>query len=290
MDKFSELLLSLRRYVTDIEIGDIIEILIIAYLLYHIMLWIKKTRAWTLLKGLIVLGIFGAIAVIFRMHTILWLGKNILGYAVTALLIVMQPELRKALEELGKKGILTAVLPFDPKQRDAGTISEKTINEIVRACVEMSKVRTGALIVIEREQSLEDYERTGIEVDAILSSQLLINIFEHNTPLHDGAVTVRGNRITSATCYLPLTEQENLSKEMGTRHRAGVGISEVVDCVTVIVSEQTGTISVAVDGQIERNFDREKLRNRLVELIDLGGGEEKKQRIKLMKGKDKAKA
>ncbi len=290
MDKFSELLLSLRRYVSDIKIGDIIEIIIIAYLLYHILLWIKKTRAWTLLKGLIVLGGFGAIAVLFRMHTILWMGKNILGYAVTALLIVMQPELRKALEELGKKGLLSSVLPFETKQRDAGAFAEKTINEIVRACVEMSKVRTGALIVMERTQSLEDYERTGIEVDAIVSSQLLINIFEHNTPLHDGAVIVRGNRITSATCYLPLTDQENMSKEMGTRHRAGVGISEKVDCVTVIVSEQTGTISVAVDGQIERNLDREHLRNKLVELIDLGGGEEKKQRIKLMKGKDKTKA
>ena len=290
MDKFSELLLSLRRYVSDIKIGDIIEIVIIAYLLYHILLWIKKTRAWTLLKGLIVLGGFGAIAVLFRMHTILWMGKNILGYAVTALLVVMQPELRKALEELGKKGLLTSVLPFETRQRDAGAFAEKTINEIVRACVEMSKVRTGALIVMGRTQSLEDYERTGIEVDAIVSSQLLINIFEHNTPLHDGAVIVRGNRITSATCYLPLTDQENMSKEMGTRHRAGVGISEKVDCVTVIVSEQTGTISVAVDGQIERNLDKEHLRNKLVELIDLGGGEEKKQRIKLMKGKDKTKA
>ena len=159
--------------------------------------------------------------------------------------------------------------------------------------MEMSKVKTGALIVIEREQSLADYERTGIDVDAIISSQLLINIFEHNTPLHDGAVIVRGNRVTSATCYLPLSDRANISKELGTRHRAGVGISEAADSITVIVSEQTGKISVAVDGELERNFDGEKLKNRLLELVDVGEKEQKKQKKKRQKtimGKDKAQA
>lgn len=289
MEEVRELLFSLRRYVVNIEIGDILEILIIAYLVYHIMLWIKTTRAWALLKGLIVLAVFGVLAFLLKMNTILWLAENVLGYAVTALLIVLQPELRKALEELGKKNLMAAMLPFDSSNRDEDSISEKTIEEITRACVEMSKVKTGALIVIEQEESLAEYERTGIDVDALLSSQLLINIFEHNTPLHDGAVIVRGNRVVSATCYLPLTDQINLSKAMGTRHRAGVGISEVTDSITVIVSEQTGTISVAVDGKLQRNFDSERLKARLVELTDIGG-EEKKQKIRIRKGKDKAKA
>lgn len=289
MEEVRELLLSLRRYVINIEIGDILEILIIAFLVYHIMLWIKTTRAWALLKGLIVLGIFFAAAFVFNMSTILWLVKNVLGYAVTAILIVMQPELRKALEELGKRNLMAAVLPFESGSRTADAITEKTIDEICRACVAMSKVKTGALIVIEQEETLLEYERTGIDVDAVLSSQLLINIFEHNTPLHDGAVIVRGNRVVSATCYLPLSAQENLSKEMGTRHRAGVGISEATDSITVIVSEQTGNISVAVDGKLQRNFDGERLKMRLMELINIGG-EEKKQRIRIRKRKDKAKA
>ena len=287
MEQAREILSGLRRAVIGIEFGDILEILIITYLVYHIVLWMKTTRAWVLLKGLVVLGVFWAIAFVFKMHTILWLGENILGFAVTAILIVLQPELRKALEELGKTS-LVSVLPFDTVNRETGTITERTISEITKACVEMSKVKTGALIVIEREQSLVDYERTGIDVDAILSSQLLINIFEHNTPLHDGAVIVRGNRVTSATCYLPLTDRSNISKELGTRHRAGVGISEVADSITVIVSEQTGKISVAVDGELERNFDGEKLKNRLQELVKIGENDTKKQKKKIRKGKGKA--
>lgn len=289
-ERAREILSSLRRSVQTIEFGDVLEILIIAFLVYHIVLWIKTTRAWVLLKGLVVICFFGVLAYAFKMHTILWLGENILGYAITAILIILQPELRKALEELGKTS-LVSVLPFDSGKRDSGTITERTISEIAKACMEMSKVKTGALIVIEREQSLVEYERTGIDVDAILSSQLLINIFEHNTPLHDGAVIVRGNRVTSATCYLPLSDQSTISKELGTRHRAGVGISEAADSITVIVSEQTGRISVAVDGELERNFDGEKLKNRLLELVNVGEKkEQKKQKIKIGKGKGKAKA
>lgn len=287
METAKEIFLSLRRYVSNMEFGDILEILIIAYLVYHIMLWIKTTRAWALLKGLIVIAVFGAIASVFKMQTILWLAENVLGYAVMALLIVLQPELRKALEELGKKNLMAAVLPFDSTTKEAG-ISVKTIDEITRACVEMSKVKTGALIVIEQEESLGEFTRTGIDIDAIVSSQLLINIFEHNTPLHDGAVVVRGDRVVSATCILPVTDQTTLNKSMGTRHRAAVGISEVTDSVTVVVSEQTGTISVAADGKIQRNYDGEKLKARLMELVDTGG-EEKKQKIKIKKGKDKTK-
>ena len=284
MAQAKEILSGLRRAIEGIEIGDVLEILIITYLVYHIVLWIKTTRAWVLLKGLIVVVFFWLIAYIFKMHTILWLGKNILGYAVMAMVIVLQPELRKALEELGKRS-LVSVLPFDSGKREAGELTIKTVNEITVACVEMSKVKTGALIVIEREQSLTDYESTGIDIDAIVSSQLLINIFEHNTPLHDGAVIIRGNRVTAATCYLPLTDKSNIGKDLGTRHRAGVGISEATDSITVIVSEETGRISLAVDGNLYRNVDGEKLKEKLMDLLKLNivEKEPKNKRLKTKK-------
>ena len=269
MDTVKEIIANLRRYVPSIEIGDVLEILIIAFLLYHIMLWIQKTRAWTLLKGLLVILFFWVVASYFKMSTILWLGQNVFGFAVTAVVVVLQPELRKALEELGNKNLIANALPFDNGRNRDNSFTEKTVNEITRACVEMSKVKTGAQIVIEQKESLAEYERTGIDVDGIVTSQLMINIFEHNTPLHDGAVIVRGNRITSATCYLPQTDNGDISKEVGTRHRAGVGISEVTDSVTVIVSEQTGKISITVGGQLERGFDGDSLKRRLMELTNL---------------------
>lgn len=259
-DTIAENLKNFSIYGTIMDLGDILEILIIALLVYYVLVWMKATRAWTLLKGLIVIAAFLLLATIFKMTTILWIAQNVLGFAVTALVVILQPELRKALEELGKKNIIGSVLPFDSNRKEEDTYSDRTINEIAKACVEMGKVRTGALIVIEKQVSLRDYERTGIDVDGLVTNQLLINIFEHNTPLHDGAVIVRGNRITSATCYLPLSDNLALSKELGTRHRAAVGISEVTDSVTVIVSEETGKISVAYEGSLERNLDGEALK------------------------------
>ncbi len=185
METISEIIANLRRYVPSIELGDVLEILIIAFLLYHIMLWIQKTRAWTLLKGLLVILLFWVVAFYFKMNTILWLGENVFGFAVTAIIVVLQPELRKALEELGNKNLIANALPFDNGRNTDNSFTEKTVSEITRACVEMSKVKTGALIVIEQKESLAEYERTGIDVDGLVTSQLLINIFEHNTPLHD---------------------------------------------------------------------------------------------------------
>ncbi len=267
INKIVEYLKNFSVYGTIMDLGDVLEILIIALLVYYVLVWIKATRAWTLLKGLIVIGGFLLLASIFDMTTILWMAQNALGFAVTALVVILQPELRKALEELGKKNILTSVLPFDSGKKVEEAFSEKTISEIVKACVEMGKARTGALIVIEKQVSLRDYERTGIDVDGLVTNQLLINIFEHNTPLHDGAVIVRGNRITSATCYLPLSDNLALSKELGTRHRAGVGISEVTDSLTVIVSEETGKISVAYEGELRRNLDAESLRDYMRKIL-----------------------
>lgn len=287
MKTVNEIIANLRRYVPSIEVGDILEILIIAFLIYNIILWIQKTRAWTLLKGLLVILIFWVVASYFKMNTILWLGENVFGFAITAVIVVLQPELRKAMEELGNKNLIANALPFDNGRNVDNTFTEKTVNEITRACVEMGKVKTGALIVIEQKESLAEYERTGIDVDGIVTSQLLINIFEHNTPLHDGAVIIRGNRVTSATCYLPQSDNGDISKEVGTRHRAGVGISEVTDSVTVIVSEQTGKISITMGGQLERGFDGERLKARLMELTNLAADAGKGKSKRKRKGKGK---
>ena len=286
-DKLAEYAKNFSSYRTTMDFGDVAEILIIAVLLYYTLVWMKTTRAWILLKGLIVILAFLLLAYFFRMTTILWMAQNVLGFAVTALIVVLQPELRKALEELGKKNIISSVLPFDNSHRVNEEFSEKTINEITKACVEMGKVRTGALIVIEQKVSLRDYERTGIDVDGIVTSQLLIKIFEHKTPLHDGAVIIQGNRVVSATCYLPLSDNLGLSKELGTRHRAGVGISEITDSLTIIVSEETGKISVAYEGELERNLDADSLRDRMHKILNNPVEEHKNLRIWKGRSRDK---
>lgn len=275
-----------KLYIPSMRWSDVAEILIIAFLMYYILLWVKNTRAWALLKGVLVIAVFVLVAVIFNMNTILWIVSNLFSIAAIAIVVVLQPELRKAIEELGRKNFFSSIITFDASKSDNDSFSDRTINEIVKASVEMGKVKTGALIVIQNEQPLNEYERTGIDVDGIVSSQLLINIFEHNTPLHDGAVIVKNNRITAATCYLPLSDNMELSKELGTRHRAGVGISEVTDSMTVIVSEETGKISVAYDGKLERGLDAEHLRGTL-KSIQNKPVEEKKR--KLWKGKGRLK-
>lgn len=242
---------------------DIVEIIIIAFFIYEIMLWIKNTQAWMLFKGLVVILAFAFIAAVFNMSTILWLAEKAINVGIIAVIIVFQPELRKALEQLGRKNLLTSIFNFDNSKNAEGRFSDKTITEITKAVFEMAKVKTGALIVVEQEILLKDYERTGIPLDSIVSSQLLINIFEHNTPLHDGAVIIRGDRIVAATCYLPLSDNMFLSKELGTRHRAAVGISEATDSLTVVVSEETGSVSIAIGGELYRNIDAEYLKGKL---------------------------
>ena len=287
MSQLNEFIATYIARMPSIRWVDIVEILLIAFLMYHSLVWVKNTRAWSLLKGIIVIAVFILIAAYFQMNTILWIVQNAFGVAVTAVVVILQPELRKALEELGQKNIISSIIPFETyRTSEEGRFSDKTINEITKACVEMGKVKTGALIVIEQNQSLGEYERTGIDVDGIVTSQLLINIFEKNTPLHDGAVIIRGNRITSATCYLPLSDNMALSKDLGTRHRAGVGISEATDSMTVIVSEETGKISVAYKGELERGLDGDRLKERL-KSIQNKPEEEPKKRI-LWKGRSKS--
>lgn len=257
-----------------LNIVDIIEIVIIAFVFYHIMVWIKNTRAWALFRGIIVILVFLLIAAVLQMNTIIWLAARIFDVAAIALVIIFQPELRSVLERLGRKNILSALFNFDFSRSSETRFSEKTINDLTKACFEMGKNRTGALIVIERDVKLSEYVRTGIMLDSMFSSQLLINIFEHNTPLHDGAVVMRGDRIVSATCYLPLSDNMELSKELGTRHRAAVGISEVSDSLTIAVSEETGSVSVAMNGRLYRNLDADSLRERLRLAASLSNAEE----------------
>lgn len=263
---------------------DIFEILILAFIIYNIIRWIKYTRAWTLFKGLLVLLAFCMFAAFMQFDVILWIIKNTIGVSIIALVILFQPEMRRALEELGKKNLFPQF--FNNNNSDENKrFSDKTINELVTASFELAKNKTGALIVIENNSSLIDYEHSGIPIDAIVSSQLLINIFEHNTPLHDGAVIMKGDRIVSATCYLPLSSNMSLSKALGTRHRAAVGVSEVTDSITIVVSEETGRVSIAHDSKLLRNVDVNKLKSTLIEFQKIDSiAQETKLRWQKVKG------
>ena len=259
----------IEEYISNIyiprtlRVSNIFEIIILAIILYEFMAWVKTTRAFALLKGIIVILVFLIIAYIFDFTTILWIAGKVINIAIIAVVVIFQPELRKALEQLGQKKYFKSLLPFTEKKDKGERFSDKTVNELVRACFELAKNKTGALIVIEQDILLTDYEKTGIPVDGIVTSQLLINIFEHNTPLHDGAVIVRGDRIVSATCYLPLSDNMQISKELGTRHSAAVGISEVTDTMTLVVSEETGNVSIAIAGELIRAVDQDYLKKKL---------------------------
>ena len=249
-------------YFPNVHLTDIIEIIIVAVIVYEIMLWIKNTKAWMLLKGMIVLGFFILAAAIFQMHTILFLARESINVLAVAAVVAFQPELRRALEKLGEKNLLSNINLFD-RSRENQRFSDETREGLVKACFDMGSVCTGALIVVEQAIRLTEYEMTGIELDCKVSSQVLLNIFEHNTPLHDGAVIIRGNRITSATCYLPLSDNMSISKDLGTRHRAALGMSEVSDALIIVVSEETGQVSVAMGGQLARGVTPEYLATRL---------------------------
>ena len=260
----------IRNYISDlylpkIQVIDIVEILIVAFLIYFCMLWIQRTRAYSLLKGFLVVMVFIVIASILQMSAILWIASALAPTAITILAIIFQPELRKGLESLGTKSILSSILTFNNEMK-AERFSDRSLSEIVRAVNEMSEVRTGALIVIEQNIILTEFINTGIALDSEISSQLLVNIFEHNTPLHDGAVIIRGNRIQAATCYLPLSDNAQLNKKYGTRHRAGLGISEVSDSFTIIVSEETGRVSYAYKGSLTTGITASSLREELYQI------------------------
>lgn len=248
----------------DFTISNALEILILAFIIYEVLLLVKNSHAVTLLKGILVIVLFIVISALLRLDNILYILQKISTAAVIALVVIFQPELRKGLETLGKQSIVAKFVNIESKENEI--MSEKSCKEIAKAVFEMAKVKTGALIVVENAEALTDYLNTGIAVDGIVSSALLINIFEKNTPLHDGAVIIRGNKVAAATCYLPLSENESISKDLGTRHRAAIGMSEATDTTVIVVSEETGHISVAKDGELTRVTSYEQMISILMNL------------------------
>ena len=240
---------------------SIIDILIVAVVLYKLMLLIKGTRAVQLIKGIMILVVATTITSWLNLKTINWLLHQVMTMLIVALPIVFQPELRRALERLGRgKFFITSLISL--KEEDKSRI----INEIIRAVQVLSKNNLGALIIIERSTGLEEYINTGVKIEGVVSSELLINIFIPKTPLHDGACIIRGDRIAAAACFLPLSDSE-VMQELGSRHRAGVGITEYSDALSIVVSEETGAISLACEGELYKSLDEVGLRSHLKEKL-----------------------
>lgn len=247
-------------YIPSINIKDIFEIFIIVFLIYYVIKSFKNTRAVLFLKGIFVLLIIYVFALILEFKAIIILFNSLLLFLAIALIVILQPEMRKFLETIGTKRITTNLSIFSlftKNKEEKKFYSDKSISELVKASYSMGKVKTGALIVIERNIPLTEYIKTGIVLNADISSQLLINIFEKNTPLHDGAVIQVNDKLVSGTCYLPLSDNKNISKHMGTRHRAAIGVTENSDCIVIVVSEETGSVSIAYNGNIEYDLTKE---------------------------------
>ena len=260
MDFLNNVFFNLQNLV-NITAKDVLDIMIVAYAIYRLLMIIKETRAEQLIKGIFAIFVMAKLSEWFKLHTINWILENALTLGVLALLIVFQPELRRVLEYIGRSNLLKKSL-IDIKKEE----SKKIVNEIVDATLSLSRQKIGALIVFENQTGLSEILETGTKIDALISSELLINIFIPNTPLHDGAVIIKGEKIKAASCFLPLTDDKSLSKELGTRHRAAIGITEKSDCLSLIVSEETGKISVARNGKIKRYMDEQSLKEVLTAL------------------------
>lgn len=229
---------------------DVLDIVIVAYLVYKILGFIQETRAQQLVRGLVVLGIVFFLSDFLKLYLLNWLLRNFVTMGLFALIVLFQPELRRGLEQLGRRNIVSGQFRSLDKEN-----AIEVVKEIVAAVDDFSATRTGALIVFERETMLNDIIETGTIVDARISVRLLGNLFYEGSPLHDGAVIIRGDRIHAASCVLPLTEKKNIGRNLGTRHRAGLGVSEVSDALVIVVSEETGVISVAENGNFRRFMD-----------------------------------
>lgn len=250
------------KTVLKLNLSSVIDIIIVAFIMYKLMLLIKGTRAVQLLKGLAVLLIATSLSNIFNLYTMNWLLRQAMTALVVALPVVFQPELRRALEKLGRGKFLAQGALF-PGEIDQARV----IAEITRSATVLSKNKMGALIVLERETGLEEHIGTGVKIDGIASAEFMVNIFLPKTPLHDGAIIIRGDRVAAAACFLPLSDNPHLTTELGTRHRAGIGITEQSDAVAVIISEETGTISLAVEGVLNRYLDETTLQDKLTSLL-----------------------
>ena len=239
---------------------EILDIVIVACVLYIVLRWIRRTHAWVLLKGIAIIAAAAVLAEVFSLYALMWLIDYATAMGLVVIVILFQPELRKALEQIGRGRYLSS---FKNEAEQVTHTSIYAVNEIIKAVQDMAKVKTGALIVIEQEIDLREYEREGVPLDAQVSTQLLLNIFERNTPLHDGAVIVRESRVAAASCILPLYEV-HLARDLGTRHRAAIGMSEVSDARVVVVSEETGMISIAFSGEITRGVNENQMRDMLL--------------------------
>lgn len=268
--------------IPHLGINDIVDIIGVAYLIYKVIAWIKDTRAWALFKGVIVIIAIAILANVFQLHTIWWILSNAVPVGAIAVLVLFQPEFRRALEQIGRGQFLASLSGFEGDKAQT-ILTTETIDAIAKATMQMAKVKTGALIVVEREIKLGDMERTGIPIDAVVTSQLLVNIFENNTPLHDGAVLIRNNRVSAATCFLPLSDNMEISKALGTRHRAAIGLSEISDAIIIVVSEETGTVSWVENGKITRGVDVETIKRKL-SMTDIRRNE---NRFRFWKGRNK---
>ena len=247
------------------RIRDLIDILIIAYISYRILMLIKETRAEQVLKGLVILLVSTQLSEWLGLTTVNWLLRNAMTVGVIALLIVFQPELRRALEHIGRAGFIN--VPIFTATSDE---YEETVSEIVKAVQSLSKDKIGALIIVEGKTGLSEIVETGVKIDGKVSFELLTNIFVPNTPLHDGAVVIKGDRVVAAGCFLPLTDRQNISKQLGTRHRAAIGVSEISDELAIVVSEETGVISIAQEGNLTRYLDSKMLKDVLNKVYAVG--------------------
>lgn len=258
---------TIMKYFPKLGLSDITEIIILTIAVYYIIKSLRNTRAWVLMKGVAFILAFYFVAEISDLKMTVLLFQNIILFIAIAVIVVIQPELRRLIETLGTKRIDFKKLILGYFKRSSqvieSSLSDKSIQQIASACESMSKVCTGALIVIEGKIPLTEYIDSGIQLNADITSQLLLNIFEKNTPLHDGAIIIRKDKIIAATCYLPLSDNKKINKELGTRHRAGIGITEATDSIAITVSEETGSMSIAYNGNIKHNITTEKLLSEL---------------------------
>ncbi|SDS52443.1 diadenylate cyclase [Paenibacillaceae bacterium GAS479] len=262
-------------------IRNIIDIGIVSYIIYKLILLVRGTRAVQLIKGILLLVLTWAISTWFDLYTLKWLMNQMFTFGVVTILVIFQPELRRALEQLGRGKLFARTSSVDRDQ-----LNER-ISELIKAVQFMSKRKIGALIVFERSTGLSELIESGIKMESTISSELLINIFTPNTPLHDGAIIIRGPQIMAAACYLPLSENPFISKELGTRHRAAIGVSEVTDAVSVVVSEETGQVTLAVGGMIVRDIKEESLISKLFEELTQQNGQAVKPKTKFLFRKKK---
>lgn len=269
-----------QGFISFIEINDIIDILIVAYFFYKIYNFAKDSRAGQVLNGVLILLIFTKLSEVLKLHSLSWIFYNILTVGPLAVLIIFQPELRTGLEHIGS----SKLNPLGKVNILDEDILRKNINEISDAIYYLAKDKIGALIVMERKTKLGEIISTGTILNSEISSQLLINIFIPNTPLHDGAVVIKDNLIKGASCFLPLSERKDISKTLGTRHRAGIGISESSDCISIMVSEETGTVSIAINGNLIRDISELEFKNILFKELNNNNNNETFKKTFLKKG------